>query len=98
MNNKDDDTKLEEYLTGYLKIITNLNISVYQGRMFEECAKIFRILLANWRRNNSQLHDNELNENLEDLILPSNEDWRYRVYYQLVELQRESGAIFIKNR
>ncbi|XP_031772261.1 uncharacterized protein LOC100871303 isoform X4 [Apis florea] len=66
--------------------------------MFEECAKIFRILLANWRRNNNQLHDNELNENLEDLILPSNEDWRYRVYYQLVELQRESGAIFIKNR
>ncbi|XP_026299628.1 uncharacterized protein LOC413907 isoform X3 [Apis mellifera] len=63
--------------------------------MFEECAKIFRILLANWRRNNSQLHDNE---NLEDLILPSNEDWRYRVYYQLVELQRESDAIFIKNR
>lgn len=72
-----------------------MNISVYQGRMFEECAKIFRILLVNWRRNNSQLHDNE---NLEDLILPSNEDWRYRVYYQLVELQRESDAIFIKNR
>lgn len=66
--------------------------------MFEECAKIFHILLANWRRKNSQFHDNELNENLEDLILPSNEDWRYRVYYQLVELQRESDAIFIKNR
>lgn len=66
--------------------------------MFEECAKIFHILLANSRRNNSQFHDNELNENLEDLILPSNEDWRYRVYYQLVELQRESDAIFIKNR
>lgn len=66
--------------------------------MFEECAKIFRILLANWRRSNSQLHDNELNKNLEDLILPSNEDWRYQVYYQLVELQRESDTIFIENR
>ncbi|XP_076760908.1 uncharacterized protein LOC143429264 [Xylocopa sonorina] len=55
--------------------------------MFAEYAKIFQIVLANC----NQVRDNELS-GIRDLILPSNEDWRCRVYYKLVELQREFDA------
>ncbi|XP_054012839.1 uncharacterized protein LOC128894853 [Hylaeus anthracinus] len=63
-------------------------------RTFGKYAKIFRIVLARWISIYSQLRDEKLNEEAEDddLILPSNEDWRHRVYYRLVELQRECDA------
>ncbi|XP_050582314.1 uncharacterized protein LOC126918450 isoform X1 [Bombus affinis] len=91
MNNKEDDEDAK--LEGCLK----LNVCSGKRNMFEEYSKIFRILLANWKENYSQLRNDEFNENLEDLILPSNEEWRYRVYYRLVELQRECDD-FIKRR
>ncbi|XP_043586458.1 uncharacterized protein LOC122569453 isoform X3 [Bombus pyrosoma] len=92
MNNKEDDKDAK--LEGCLK----LNVCSRKRNMFEECSKIFRILLASWKENYSQLRNDEFNENLEDLILPSNEDWRYRVYYRLVELQREYDVDFVKRR
>lgn len=92
MNNKEDDENAK--LDGCLK----LNICSRKRNMFEEYSKIFRILLASWKENYGQLRNDEFNENLEDLILPSNEDWRYRVYYRLVELQRECDVDFVKRR
>ncbi|XP_050475566.1 uncharacterized protein LOC126866258 [Bombus huntii] len=92
MNNKEDDEDAK--LDGCLK----LNICSRKRNMFEEYSKIFRILLASWKENYGQLRNDEFNENLEDLILPSNEDWRYRVYYRLVELQRECDVDFVKRR
>ncbi|XP_033354713.1 uncharacterized protein LOC117236133 isoform X1 [Bombus vosnesenskii] len=92
MNNKKDDEDAK--LDGCLK----LNICSRKRNMFEEYSKIFRILLASWKENYGQLRNDEFNENLEDLILPSNEDWRYRVYYRLVELQRECDVDFVKRR
>ncbi|XP_017753318.1 PREDICTED: uncharacterized protein LOC108545959 [Eufriesea mexicana] len=66
--------------------------------MLEEYAKICRILLTSWRQNCNQHCKDERNESVQDLILPSNEDWRYRVYYRLVELQRVCDIDFVGRR
>lgn len=74
------------------------NRSLRRSSLFSLYAKIFRILLCKWDGTTpSQLDEgSELDEytrELESLVLPSNEEWRLRVYYRLVELQRESDAL-----
>lgn len=66
--------------------------------MLEEYGKICGILLTSWRENWKKRCGDEGKESVEDLILPSNEDWRYRVYYRLVELQRVCDTDFIGRR
>nr|XP_012140185.1 PREDICTED: uncharacterized protein LOC100880076 isoform X2 [Megachile rotundata] len=67
------------------------------GEMIGEYSEIFRNLLARWiERCEGVCYKND--RNTEDLILPSNEDWRRKVYYQLVELQRERDAEFAAKR
>ncbi|KZC04711.1 Pyruvate dehydrogenase E1 component subunit alpha-2, mitochondrial, partial [Dufourea novaeangliae] len=61
---------------------------------FGEYAAILRTVLERWISVRGQLREEKLNEEAEELILPSNEDWRQRVYYRLVELQRECDAQF----
>ncbi|XP_076225467.1 uncharacterized protein LOC116430442 [Nomia melanderi] len=68
------------------------------GGKFGEYAKILRLVFERWISIRGQLRDEKLNEEAEELILPSNEDWRQRVYYGLVELQRECDAEVATNR
>ncbi|XP_046414680.1 LOW QUALITY PROTEIN: uncharacterized protein LOC124176889 [Neodiprion fabricii] len=72
--------------------------------LFTIYAKIFRVMLARWVQNTDPNEEKHVRE-LEELVLPSNEEWRRQVYYRLVDLQREIDAegeaveIFrIKNR
>lgn len=65
---------------------------------FGEYAKMLRLVFERWVSIREQLRDEKLNEEAEELILPSNEDWRQRVYYGLVELQRECDAEVATNR
>ncbi|XP_018393742.1 PREDICTED: uncharacterized protein LOC108772667 [Cyphomyrmex costatus] len=60
--------------------------------IFTLYAKIFRLLLTTQIPNFSLLSDELRNKELEKLILPSDEEWRHRVYHSLVELQREKDA------
>lgn len=60
--------------------------------IFALYAKIFRLLLAAQVANFSVLSDELRDEELEKLILPSNEEWRQKVYHWLVQLQREKDA------
>lgn len=68
------------------------------GGKFGDYAKILRLVFERWMSIRGQLRDEKLNEEAEELILPSNEDWRQRVYYGLVELQRECDAEVATNR
>lgn len=63
-------------------------IDARKTSIFTLYAKIFRLLLASQTPNLTELREKEL----EKLILPSNEEWRHRVYHSLVELQREKDA------
>ncbi|XP_058790804.1 uncharacterized protein LOC131664006 isoform X2 [Phymastichus coffea] len=72
--------------------------SLRRSSLFSLYAKIFRLLLSKWNGSGpSQVNEgsevDEYTRQLESLVLPSNEDWRLRVYYRLVELQRESDAL-----
>ncbi|XP_076623668.1 uncharacterized protein LOC143343051 [Colletes latitarsis] len=78
--------------------MTRGNVRFRNRRTFIEYAKILRIVLARWISICSQLRDEKLNEEADDLILPSNEEWRHRVYYRLVELQRECDAELVMKR
>ncbi|KAK9296294.1 hypothetical protein QLX08_009630 [Tetragonisca angustula] len=78
--------------------MTKPSVSARKKSTFEDYAKIFRALLASWRENYNRLCNDELCENVEDLTLPSNEDWRYRIYYRLVQLQREYDVNSAKRR
>lgn len=60
--------------------------------IFALYAKIFRLLLTTHIPNFHLLSDEQRDRELEKLILPSNEEWRHRVYQSLVELQREKDA------
>lgn len=66
-----------------------------RSSLFTLYAKIFRLLLTKWDKGglDEEKNDaeNEYVRALESLVLPSNEEWRLRVYYTLVELQREFG-------
>jgi len=55
-------------------------------------AKIFRLLLTTQIPNLGLLSDELRDKELEKLILPSNKEWRHRVYHRLVEQQREKDA------
>lgn len=71
-----------------------------RSSLFSLYAKIFRLLLGKWEKpgtgagGGGNLDENseedEYSKELDGLVLPSNEDWRLRVYYRLVELQREN--------
>jgi len=66
--------------------------------IFTLYAKIFRLLLTAQIPNFSLLSDELRNRELEKLILPSDEEWRHRVYHSLVELQREKDAEIAQDR
>lgn len=66
--------------------------------IFTLYAKIFRLLLTAQIPNFSLLSDELRNRELERLILPSDEEWRHRVYHSLVELQRERDAETAEDR
>lgn len=69
-----------------------------KANIFALYAKIFRLLLTTQIPNFSLLTDELRNRELEKLILPSDEDWRHRVYHSLVELQREKDAEVAEDR
>ena len=69
------------------------NRNLRRSSLFTLYAKIFRLLLSKWESGVVQEDTDsvdEYNKELEDLVLPSNEEWRLRVYYSLVQLQREN--------
>ncbi|XP_024873007.1 uncharacterized protein LOC112455366 [Temnothorax curvispinosus] len=66
--------------------------------IFTLYAKIFRLLLTAQIPNFSLLSDELRNRELEKLILPSDEEWRHRVYHSLVELQRERDSEITEDR
>ncbi|XP_046733830.1 uncharacterized protein LOC124404057 [Diprion similis] len=59
--------------------------------LFAIYAKIFRVMLARWVQTTDPNEEKYIRE-LEELVLPSNEEWRRQVYYRLVDLQREIDA------
>ena len=65
-----------------------------RSSLFSLYAKIFRLLLSKWDKPggcfNETSEEDEYSSELDQLVLPSNEEWRLRVYYRLVELQREN--------
>ena len=63
------------------------NKSLRKTSIFTVYARVFRVMLSKWIRPN--FFDEEHRKELEELILPSNEEWRQHVYYRLVELQRQ---------
>lgn len=67
----------------------NVNIDTRKTSIFTLYARIFRLLLTS---QTPKLNDELREKELEKLILPSNEEWRHRVYHSLVELQREKDA------
>ncbi|CAK9802523.1 Pyruvate dehydrogenase E1 component subunit alpha, somatic form, mitochondrial [Anthophora plagiata] len=89
-----DDARLKECR----RIVRNRNGSVRKRSMFSEYANIFCITLAEWTRSCNHRREDKSNEDIDDLILPSNEHWRYRVYYRLVELQRECDVDLARKR
>ncbi|XP_014235604.1 uncharacterized protein LOC106658253 [Trichogramma pretiosum] len=73
---------------------TRSSHNLRRSKLFSLYAKIFRLLLGKFESKdgfdeNAELVDDYSRE-LDALVLPSNEDWRLRVYYSLVELQREN--------
>ncbi|XP_066581940.1 putative methyltransferase NSUN7 [Prorops nasuta] len=64
-----------------------------RANIFAIYARAFRILLAKLSPKMKFITEEQrTKKELEDLVLPSNEDWRHQVYYSLVELQREFDA------
>lgn len=63
--------------------------SEWQTNIFCIYSKVFKIMLANWRESIDHAEEKELSKGLDELVLPSNEEWRHHVYYRLVDLQRE---------
>ncbi|KYN45229.1 Putative methyltransferase NSUN7 [Trachymyrmex septentrionalis] len=69
-----------------------IGTEIRKTSIFTLYAKIFRLLLTAQIPNFSLLSEELRNKELEKLILPSDEEWRHRVYHSLVELQREKDA------
>ncbi|EGI67267.1 hypothetical protein G5I_04149 [Acromyrmex echinatior] len=69
-----------------------IDTETHKTSIFALYAKIFRLLLTAQIPNFSLLSEDLRNKELEKLILPSDEEWRHRVYHSLVELQREKDA------
>lgn len=86
----DESTRLEGTLEDVVEI--GVDIDGRKTSLFTLYARIFRLLLTTQLPALGLLSDEGRNKELEDLILPSNEEWRHRVYHSLVELQREKDA------
>lgn len=71
--------------------VERAKMSCRKMSLFSIYAKIFRLMLARWDETLDPNEDKHLKE-LDDLVLPSNEEWRRQVYYRLVDLQREIDA------
>ncbi|GAB1863654.1 hypothetical protein CAJAP_04733 [Camponotus japonicus] len=67
----------------------DVGIDARKTSIFTLYARIFRLLLTS---QTPKLNDELRERELEKLILPSNEEWRHRVYHSLVELQREKDS------
>ena len=59
--------------------------------LFAVYARIFRLMLATSNESKASEED-EYAKELENLVLPSNEEWRLKVYYGLVDQQRKLDA------
>ncbi|KAL2713843.1 methyltransferase nsun7-like isoform x1 protein [Vespula squamosa] len=66
-----------------------------KANMFDVYANIFRLIIVHWIPRFRFLEEEQRNKELNNLILPSNTQWRHRVYYTLVELQREKDIKII---
>jgi len=75
-----------------------IDTETHKTNIFTLYAKIFRLLLTAQIPNFSLLSEELRNKELEKLILPSDEEWRHRVYHSLVELQREKDAEPVQNK
>lgn len=69
----------------------------WRTNLFTLYARVFQVMLAKWKERLRQAHEDEKAKELDDLILPSNEEWRYRVYYRLVDMQREIDSGIAEN-
>lgn len=67
-------------------------IDAHRTSIFVLYAKIFRLLLTTQISSLALLSNEQRNGELEELVLPSNEEWRHRTYHSLVELQRQKDA------
>lgn len=85
-----ESTSLERTLEDVVEI--DIDVDVRKTSLFTLYAKIFRLLLTTQLPTLGLVSDERRNKELEELILPSNEEWRHRVYHSLVELQREKDA------
>lgn len=69
--------------------ILNKNKTCMKMNLFGVYSKVFKVMLSSWKETIEQAEEEERVKELEELILPSNEEWRHEVYYRLVDLQRE---------
>ncbi|XP_034952478.1 uncharacterized protein [Chelonus insularis] len=60
--------------------------------LFGAYSKVFKVMLASWKDSVEHADEELRSKELDELILPSNEEWRHQVYYRLVDLQREFDA------
>ncbi|KAI4488310.1 hypothetical protein M0804_005158 [Polistes exclamans] len=65
------------------------NIESNKSNIFDVYTTIFRLIIVHWIPRVCLLEEEQKEKELDDLILPSNTQWRHQVYYKLVELQRE---------
>ncbi|XP_063986485.1 uncharacterized protein LOC135167324 [Diachasmimorpha longicaudata] len=63
--------------------------SSWRTNLFGVYAKVFKVMLSGWKEKIEHNEEEDREKELEALVLPSNEEWRYQVYYRLVDLQRE---------
>ncbi|XP_043461228.1 uncharacterized protein LOC122497899 isoform X3 [Leptopilina heterotoma] len=59
-----------------------------KSSIFTIYARVFRVVLSKFIKPPDFIDEEEHRRELDELILPSNEEWRHQVYYQLVDLQR----------
>lgn len=64
----------------------------WRTNLFGVYAKVFKVMLSSWKETVEFTEEEDREKELEALVLPSNEEWRYQVYYRLVDLQREIDA------
>ncbi|XP_014616005.1 PREDICTED: uncharacterized protein LOC106793519 [Polistes canadensis] len=65
------------------------NIESNKSNIFDVYTTIFRLIIVHWIPRVCLLEEEQKEKELDNLILPSNTQWRHQVYYKLVELQRE---------
>ncbi|XP_008551675.2 uncharacterized protein LOC103574095 [Microplitis demolitor] len=64
--------------------------------LFGVYSKVFKVMLSNWKESIEHTEEEDRVRELDELVLPSNEEWRYQVYYRLVDLQRELDSTLDK--